>query len=194
MSLEIKKGINAKNEEQNNNKLEPENDDPSKSHLNIKNIIDYKEEGKDNIQITQEDKNKSHYIETSVIALNNNYDKKNYDNLIQINNEDIQSKNKIDTNNNNTNVNSTKKSFIQRTKSWMSNMWTNVKNYDYGKFNIFRGPEMEDILDAHGLPMRIPKKKHKKILVKKDKNEDFIKDDMKYFESINKNVFNAYPF
>ena len=191
MSLEIKKGINAKNEEQNNNKLEPENDDPSKSHLNINNIEDNKENGKDNIHISKKDKKNSSIIETSTLILVVDNDKKNNDILNQINDKDNQSNNRND---NNTNPKSTKQSFMQRTKSWMSNMWTNVKNYDYGKFNIFRGPEMEDILDAHGLPMRIPKKKHKKILVKKDKNEDFIKDDMKYFESINKNVFNAYPF
>ena len=168
MSLGIKKGINVKNEKQINNKSDQENS-PTESKLIINNLLDDKEKDKDNIQISQEDKNKSNFIETSVVTLKSNYDNNNDGDLNQINNEDIQSKTTNDTNNNNTNVNSTKKSFIHRTKSWMSNIWTNIKNYDYGKFNIFRGPEMEDILDAHGLPMRVPKKKHKKILVKKKK-------------------------
>ena len=51
---------------------------------------------------------------------------------------------------------------MQRTKSWMSNMWTSVKKFDYGKYNIFKRTEMETILDAHGFPMRVPKRREEK--------------------------------
>ena len=49
-------------------------------------------------------------------------------NITKINNES----NDIKKNNNSTNP---KQSYMQRTKSWMSNIWANVKNYNYR--NIF---------------------------------------------------------
>ena len=49
-------------------------------------------------------------------------------------------------------------SFMQKTKTWIGKTWTNIKNYDYSKFNIFKKEEMEECLDAHGNPIKIPKK------------------------------------
>ena len=91
-------------------------------------------------------------------------------------------------------------SFMQRTKSWMSNMWTNVKNYDYGKYNIFKKTEMEDCIDAHGNHIKIPKITNKKeIHRKKDNNEDFKKYNnlnynRYYYTNSNANIFAGYPF
>ena len=92
-------------------------------------------------------------------------------------------------------------SFMQRTKSWMSNIWTNVKNYNYGKYNIFKRTEMEDVLDAHGNHMKIPKNRKEKELkrIKTDNNEG---SGLKhgninyegYYASSNINVFSGYPF
>ena len=92
-------------------------------------------------------------------------------------------------------------SFMQRTKSWMSNMWTNVKNYNYGKYNIFKRTEMEDVLDAHGNHMKIPKNRKEKELkrIKTDNKEGSgLKhgniDYEGYYVSSNINVFSGYPF
>jgi hypothetical protein len=92
-------------------------------------------------------------------------------------------------------------SFMQRTKSWMSNMWTNVKNYNYGKYNIFKKTEMEDILDAHGNHMKIPKNRKEKEL-KRIKTDNKEGNGLKYgninyegyYASSNINVFSGYPF
>ena len=53
-----------------------------------------------------------------------------------------------------------KKGFFQSSKEWINKTWNNIKNYDYSKLNIFKGEEMEECLDAHGFPMKIPKKRH----------------------------------
>ena len=50
-----------------------------------------------------------------------------------------------------------KQSFMQKTKSWLGKAWTDFKN---SKYNIFKGEEMEECLDAHGFPIKIPKRKH----------------------------------
>ena len=118
----------------------------------------------------------------------------NNNTLNQLNIEKGKNKN-VGKENENKNI---KQNFIQRTKSWMSNMWTNVKNYDYGKFNIFKKTEMEDCLDAHGNPMRIPKRKNKKpIIKKKEDDKDFHKyknlNYNRYYSSYT-NVFAGYPF
>ena len=47
---------------------------------------------------------------------------------------------------------------MQKTKTWFSKAWQNIKNYDYSKLNIFKGEEMVDCLDAHGFPLKIPKR------------------------------------
>jgi hypothetical protein len=97
--------------------------------------------------------------------------------------------------------NTQKLSFMQRTKSWMSNMWTNVKNYNYGKYNIFKKTEMEDVLDAHGNHMKLPKNRKEKEL-KRIKTDNKEGSGLKhgninyegYYASSNINVFSGYPF
>ena len=58
---------------------------------------------------------------------------------------------------------------MQKTKTWIGKTWTNIKNYDYSKFNIFKKEEMEECLDAHGNPIKIPKKNIKQCLINKIK-------------------------
>ena len=111
-------------------------------------------------------------------------------NITKINNES----NDIKKNNNSTNP---KQSYMQRTKSWMSNIWTNVKNYNYR--NIFKKTEMEDVLDAHGNHIKLPKNRKEKTLNKiKNNGENYIKyGDINYntyYASSNVNVFYGYPF
>ena len=72
------------------------------------------------------------------------------------------------------NLNNPKKSeekqrFMQKTKKWLGNAWTNFKN---SRFNIFKGEEMEDCLDAHGFPMKIPKRRHNQQQDKKEENKN----------------------
>ena len=62
-----------------------------------------------------------------------------------------------------------KQSFMQKTKKWLGNAWTNFKN---SRFNIFKGEEMEDCLDAHGFPMKIPKRRHNQQQDKKEENKN----------------------
>jgi glycerophosphoryl diester phosphodiesterase len=117
--------------------------------------------------------------------------------LNQLNNQKDNAKNG-DGKTNNTSQNL---SFMQRTKSWMSNMWTNVKNYNYGKYNIFKRTEMEDVLDAHGNHMKIPKNRKEKEL-KRIKTDNKEGSGLKYgninydgyYTSSNINVFSGYPF
>ena len=202
MSLDEGKNEN-KNEEHINKDPEPEDNDDkyaaTTANFVLNNIKYDKKDGEDNIHILKKDKDKSNNIETSALALMIDNDQKKNDILNQINNQDIQSNNTNDLNDNNANPKSTKQSFMQRTKTWMSNMWTNVKNYDYGKYNIFKKTEMEDILDAHGNHIRIPKKRQEKKLEKiKENNEDFMKYNNlqynSYYEATNMNVFVGYPF
>ena len=61
-----------------------------------------------------------------------------------------------------------KQSFMQKTKSWLGKAWTNFKN---SRFNIFKGEEMEECLDAHGFPIKIPKRKHNQQPDKKEENK-----------------------
>ena len=102
-----------------------------------------------------------------------------------------------DANKENDNRDNQNQSFMQRTKSWMSNIWTNVKNYNYR--NILRKTEMEDVLDAHGNHIKLPKNRKEKILQKKKNNgESNLKyGDINYntyYISSNVNVFYGYPF
>ena len=53
-----------------------------------------------------------------------------------------------------------KKGFFQSSKEWINKTWNNIKNYDYSKLNIFKGEEMEECLDAHGFPIKIPKRRN----------------------------------
>ena len=88
-------------------------------------------------------------IDKSVIALKND-ESHNIEILNKFNNENKEE------------VNNAKKktSFMQNAKAWFGKTWNNIKNYDYSKLNIFKGEEMEDCLDAHGFPMKIPKRRH----------------------------------
>ena len=61
-----------------------------------------------------------------------------------------------------------KPTLMQKTKTWFSKAWQNIKNYDYSKLNIFKGEEMVDCLDAHGFPLKIPKR----VFEQKAKNEE----------------------
>ena len=88
-------------------------------------------------------------IDKSVIALKND-DSQNIEILNKLNNENKEKE-----------KNATKKtSFMQNAKAWYRKTWNNIKNHDYSKLNIFKGEEMEECLDAHGFPMKIPKRRH----------------------------------
>ena len=67
--------------------------------------------------------------------------------------------------------NNKKSGFFSKTKSWLGKAWTNIKNYDYSKLNIFKGEEMEECLDAHGFPMKIPKRRHNQNPQNKEENK-----------------------
>ena len=77
--------------------------------------------------------------------------------------------NDIINNLNNPKKSEEKQSFMQKTKKWLGNAWTNFKN---SRFNIFKGEEMEDCLDAHGFPMKIPKRRHNQQQDKKEENKN----------------------
>ena len=67
--------------------------------------------------------------------------------------------------------NNKKSGFFSKTKSWFWKAWTNIKNYDYSKLNIFKGEEMEECLDAHGFPIKIPKRRHNQNPQNKEENK-----------------------
>ena len=100
-------------------------------------------------------------------------DKIENDNTIYVLNNEEEKNNPIKnlnvSNKNNEEKKSEKKGFIQNAKSWFGKAWYNIKNYDYSKLNLFKQEETEEILDAHGFPMRVPKKKNKTNTEKKDK-------------------------
>ena len=77
--------------------------------------------------------------------------------------------NDIINNLNNPKKSEEKQSFMQKAKKWLGNAWTNFKN---SRFNIFKGEEMEDCLDAHGFPMKIPKRRHNQQQDKKEENKN----------------------
>ena len=77
--------------------------------------------------------------------------------------------NDIINNLNNPKKSEEKQNFMQKTKKWLGNAWTNFKN---SRFNIFKGEEMEDCLDAHGFPMKIPKRRHNQQQDKKEENKN----------------------
>ena len=100
-------------------------------------------------------------------------DKIENDNTIYVLNNEEEKNNPIKnlnvSNKNNEEKKSEKKGFVQNAKSWFGKAWHNIKNYDYSKLNLFKQEETEEILDAHGFPMRVPKKKNKTNTEKKDK-------------------------
>ena len=192
----IKENEIIKNENNNSEPEEKEEDDKiegTKVFFVKNNKNNEIEENKDNVMGALDNKEKERNknnknIDCSTLVLNND----DSNNLNQLNKENSEIKK---SGNNNLS-----QSFMQRTKSWMNNMWTNVKNYDYGKYYIFKKTEMEDCLDAHGNHIKIPKRKEpKKIIKLKEKNdEDFMKynnlDYNKYYSNYNSNVFAGYPF
>ena len=191
---ENKNGEEIKNDKEKNSQPEDNNDNDNdnnkysttEANLNIKPNLKEKDENTNNKNIK---KGKNNIDNSTLILFDKNSQEKN-DGLNQLNNQVEQNKN-TDTNN---------QSFIQRTKSWMSNMWVNIKNYNYGKYNIFKRTEMEDCLDAHGNHIKIPKNRSNKKLEKK--NEDYDEDFKKYnnlnydryFSATNVNAFSGYPF
>ena len=193
---ENKNGEEIKNDKEKNSQPEDNNDNDNdndnnkysttEANLNIKPNLKEKDENTNNKNIKKGKNN----IDNSTLILFDKKSQEKNDALNQLNNQVEQNKN-TDTNN---------QSFIQRTKSWMSNMWVNIKNYNYGKYNIFKRAEMEDCLDAHGNHIKIPKNRSNKKLEKK--NEDYDEDFKKYnnlnydryFSATNVNAFSGYPF
>ena len=154
MSIENEKNQNEI--EINNNEKESTNQNYQEEIMEtLENLkVNFKSENpKNNENPKNDDKNikpkKETIIDTSVLALKDD-ELKNNEIINEINQPKTQEE-KI----------AKKPNFRQRTKSWFGKVWKNVKNYDYSKFNIFKKEEMEECLDAHGFPMKIPKKKHK---------------------------------
>ena len=204
MSLEDNKEVNENkeenkkeeeiiNKEKNNVEFEDKEEDDKGEETKNYFLINKNENKEMELLDDKENKTniKNRNIDASTLVLKNN-DSIGNNNLSQLNKENPEIKK-----NENNNLN---QSFMQRTKSWMSNMWNNVKNYDYGKYNIFKKTEMEDCLDAHGNHIQIPKNREKKtiIKVKENKDEDFMKynnlDYNRYYSNYNANVFSGYPF
>ncbi len=119
-------------------------------------VTNFKIKDESKINITKENndikQNEGHDKDTSTITFVPN----------SINNDII-------NNLNNPKKSEEKQSFMQKTKKWLGNAWTNFKN---SRFNIFKGEEMEDCLDAHGFPMKIPKRRHNQQQDKKEENKN----------------------
>ena len=187
---EIKNDEEKDSQPEDNNENDNDNDNnkysTTEANLNIKFNLEEKNENNDNKNIK---KGKNTTDNSTLILFDKSPQEKN-DAINQLNNQVEQNKN-TDTNN---------QSFFQRTKSWMGNMWVNVKNYNYGKYNIFKRAEMEDCLDAHGNHIKIPKNRPNKKLEKKNEHydEDFKKYNNlnydRYFSATNVNAFSGYPF
>ena len=137
------------------------NNDQSKEkenteQIDLNTIATFKIKDEPKINITKENKdikqNEGHDKDTSTITFVPN----------GINNDII-------NNLNNPKKSEEKQSFMQKTKKWLGNAWTNFKN---SRFNIFKGEEMEDCLDAHGFPMKIPKRRHNQQQDKKEENKN----------------------
>ena len=124
--------------------------------IDLNTIATFKIKDEPKINITKENndikQNEGHDKDTSTITFVPN----------GINNDII-------NNLNNPKKSEEKQSFMQKTKKWLGNAWTNFKN---SRFNIFKGEEMEDCLDAHGFPMKIPKRRHNQQQDKKEENKN----------------------
>ena len=124
--------------------------------IDLNTIATFKIKDEPKINITKENndikQNEGHDKDTSTITFVPN----------GINNDII-------NNLNNPKKSEEKQSFMQKTKKWLGNAWTNFKN---SRFNIFKGEEMEDCLDAHGFPMKIPKRRHNQQQDKKEANKN----------------------
>ena len=182
--------INTNESEEKEEKQEKEEIQNTETNFKIEDDLEKVEPKYQNINNNIVNNNKNIDASTLVLA-NKDYPENNIAN--QLNNQN--SNGEIIKQKENLN-----QSFMQRTKSWMSNMWTNVKNYDYGKYNIFKKTEMEDCFDAHGNHIKIPKNtKQKEIYRKKENNEDFKKYNnlnynRYYYTNSNANIFAGYPF
>ena len=195
------KNSNLNNQNVGEKQLEPKDTvenyeiETTHSHFNVKEIVEKEqvktlEKAKDNANKPPNNKSTDY----STDNLKNN-EIPIRDSLVELNITNINNEN--DANKENDNRDNQNQSFMQRTKSWMSNIWTNVKNYNYR--NILRKTEMEDVLDAHGNHIKLPKNRKEKILQKKKNNgESNLKyGDINYntyYISSNVNVFYGYPF
>ena len=189
----------TQNDNENDNKNENDNDNDNND--NNDNNNDNDNDNNDNKQNNNELKN--HRINTDItistltLKKDENESLDNNNILKQLNNQNKENKNndKEITKNENKKP---RQNFYQKTKTWVSNIWGNVKNYDYSKYNIFKKVEMEDCLDAHGNHIKRPKNRKKELKKKVEDNEDFKKYNNlnydRYFLSSNSNVFAGYPF
>ena len=135
---------------------EQSKEEENTEQIELDTIATFKIKDEPKINITKENKdikqNEGHDKDTSTITFVPN----------GINNDII-------NNLNNPKKSEEKQSFMQKTKKWLGNAWTNFKN---SRFNIFKGEEMEDCLDAHGFPMKIPKRRHNQQQDKKEENKN----------------------
>ena len=122
----------------------------TQSNLNFKSHINQKNQNQSKNNNVQK-LDKSYNIDNTITVLNNEEDKNS-----PINNLNVSNKN-------NDRKIPEKKGFFQNAKSWIGKTWQNIK------INVFQQEEMEEILDAHGFPMKIPKRKIKTNPEKKDK-------------------------
>ncbi len=193
---------NEKDSDNNNNDNDNDNVNDNNNNDNNDNVNDNdNNDNNDNKQTNNELKNNTTYTDTTISTLTLKKDENEYQNnnniLNQLNNQNKENKNndKEITKNENKKP---KQNFYQKTKTWVSNIWGNVKNYDYSKYNIFKKVEMEDCLDAHGNHIKRPKNRKKELKKKVEDNEDFKKYNNlnydRYFLSSNSNVFAGYPF
>ena len=178
----------------NNEKIQPEIKDNDIDNETQANMLNFKI---NKLEFKQPNNNENVIIENKDTKLN----KETMIDKSMINLKAINQNNEI-INNLNSNDKSEKKmtkknlSFMQKTKTWIGKTWTNIKNYDYSKFNIFKKEEMEECLDAHGNPIKIPKKKHKTIPNKENQNQNQINLftlDNNYYKA-NMNILSGYPF
>ena len=147
----------------NENNLNENNSKQNEKNNNIDTIInlkeDEKEENPSNINKDIES-NQQLYLDHSLNQLKNDGFQNDTINRLNVKNPQ------------NDKITEKKPSMMQNTKSWISKTWNNIKNYDYSKWNIFKGEEMEECLDAHGFPMKIPKRKHNQQPEKKEENKN----------------------
>ena len=143
--------IELKNPNQNDNKIEYDTTETNTGlQIDIANeITNQKNKSKNNNNNDNLTLNDIKIDDTDVIVLNNQIIDKN--SSLKKLNETKKEDNKVIEK---------KKGFFQNSKEWINKTWNNIKNYDYSKLNIFKGEEMEECLDAHGFPMKIPKKRH----------------------------------
>ncbi len=136
-----------------NDKEKDEIINKEKEEFNTETIINLKTDTEPNNKNFNDEQNlkqdKAIMIDKSIIYLKNE-DSYNIAILKKLSNENKEEEKNVKK----------KTTFFQNAKSWFGKAWNNIKNYDYSKLNIFKGEEMEECLDAHGFPMKIPKRRH----------------------------------